>query len=353
VYGSFLFLRHWPELERNVIRRFGRAIPHAEPFFRRSPHTGEPFLSKEAGAAPHDFGQPEEDPAFTLNSYVHQNSNRWKDLNCQCVLCVYRDVETLNDDDLLQDCWDAVKLALGYLRKHDQDGDGLIENDGSPDQTMDNLPMIGPSAYCGALWLNAVRAAVALAQRIGDVDFVTEWEPVAESARCAFDARLWAGDRYRYDADGPSADALFVDALFGEWFARHCGLGGALPDAQYRRHLQTVFEHNVEPYDQGRRGAVNVTGWNYPEPANAVESAFQTRGVQVREVLSGLNMSFALQLMDAGLHEEGMRVLEAVRRVIYREYGLWFRTPAAWTLHEQFRAIMNLRPMIIWALESA
>ncbi|MCF7849615.1 MAG: hypothetical protein K9M45_12255, partial [Kiritimatiellales bacterium] len=79
VYGSFIFAEYWPELEKNVLRRFSRSILREDSYLRRVTSTGEKYISNAAGPAPHDFGQPEEDPPFSCNSYTHRNPNRWKD----------------------------------------------------------------------------------------------------------------------------------------------------------------------------------------------------------------------------------------------------------------------------------
>ena len=58
--------------------------------------------------------------------------------------------------------------ALDKLAEFDRDGDGLIENDNEPDQTFDMIPMSGPSAYCGGLWLAALGAGARMAELLGD-----------------------------------------------------------------------------------------------------------------------------------------------------------------------------------------
>jgi len=350
VYGSFLLLEHWPELEKNVIRRFARFILHEDAHLRRCPHTGRLFPSKEAGAAPHDFGEPQEDPPVVCNSYVHQNSNRWKDLNCQFVLTLYRDVLHLDDSALLEDSWPAVKAALQRLAQFDEDGDGLIENDGTPDQTMDNIPMKGVSCYCGGLWLAALHAALRMAERCGDDAFVQYWRRRAEKARESFDRRLWNGAAYRFDTDGESPDALFIDALFGVWYGRLCGLRNLVPEAHYRATLRRIYERNVRDFHGGRFGGANITGWGRG-PHAGEENEFQTRECQVSEVLYGLNVSFAALLLDAGMEKEAFDLLHTLYSVVYERFGLFFRSPAAWTPDGRFRAIMNLRPLVIWAFE--
>ncbi len=350
IYGSFILLENWPELEKNTIRRFARCIPQQSERLRFCPHTGRLFPSEEAGAAPHDFGEPEEDPPVIVNSYVYKNSNRWKDLNCQFVLTLYRDVIRLNDDALLAECWPAVKQALERLVRFDTDGDGLIENDGTPDQTMDAIPMKGVSSYCGGLWLAALHAALDLAERLGDREYTAEWTERARAARAAFDEKLWNGRAYRFDTDGETPDALFIDALFGIWYGRLCGLRDLVPEERYRRSLERVYAENVRGFHGGRFGGVNIVGWGRTAHEGE-ETTFVTRDCQISEVLCGLNISFAGQLLDAGFEKEAFELLRAIYGVVYERFGLWFRTPAAWTVAGRFRAILNLRPLVVWALE--
>ena len=46
--------------------------------------------------------------------------------------------------------------------KFDTDNDGMIENGGYADQTYDTWTATGTSAYCGGLWLAAIRVCVSL-----------------------------------------------------------------------------------------------------------------------------------------------------------------------------------------------
>lgn len=47
---------------------------------------------------------------------------------------------------------------------YDRDSDGLIENDGFPDQTYDIWTVTGPSAYTAGLWVAALAACVQLGE---------------------------------------------------------------------------------------------------------------------------------------------------------------------------------------------
>ena len=64
--------------------------------------------------------------------------------------------------------WPAVQEALEHLRKYDRDGDGVPQNDGYPDQTYDEWVVHGESAYCGGLWLAALRAAEEMGRVLED-----------------------------------------------------------------------------------------------------------------------------------------------------------------------------------------
>jgi non-lysosomal glucosylceramidase len=350
VYGSFVLLMFWPELEKNVIRRFADVILQDNRWLRRPPRSGEIHPANVAGAAPHDFGEPAGDPPFSPNSYLHQNSDHWKDLNCQFMLALCRDVLFLKDEALVQDTWPAAQAAIEYLAGFDADGDGLIENDGTPDQTMDNIPMRGPSAYCGGLWVAALRAGSILAAQAGDAEIAARWGNQATRAAEAFDRHLWAGDRYLLDTDGPFREAVFIDALFGLWYGHVCGFGALVPEERLRACLRVTYTGNVAGFEDGQYGGRNILTQTESDD-DSPESLYATKGCQVEEILSGLNMSFAGHLLAYGLREEGLAVLKSLQDVIYRRYGLWFRTPAAWTADGRFRAILNLRPLVIWGVE--
>jgi non-lysosomal glucosylceramidase len=209
--------------------------------------------------------------------------------------------------------------------------------------------MKGASCYCGGLWLGAVNASVKMAERIGDKAFATEWRPIAAAAGKAFEEKLWNGTNYRLDTDGESPDALFVDGLFGIWFAGICGLKNLIPPDHYRTHLNKTYQRNFVESGRGF-GAVNISGWNQAALKQVEDSNFATEECQLSEILFGLNLSFAGQLLDAGLKQEANELLNCLYAAVYGKFGLWFRSPAAWTKDARFRAIINLRPLIIWAL---
>lgn len=84
-----------------------------------------------------------------LNAYPIHDVSEWRDLNLKFVLEVFRDykmIENIPNFDskrYLQDMFSACKTIMDHSATFDEDGDGLIENSGAPDQTYDSWVMTG------------------------------------------------------------------------------------------------------------------------------------------------------------------------------------------------------------------
>ena len=265
-YASFAVLLLFPELEGRGIRDLLDAIPidDPEPVMIRASGLWAP--RKLAGAVPHDLGGPDDDPFARPNLYDFQDVDDWKDLGPKFVLQVWRDALALGVDGpaLIRDAWPTVEAVLTRLSRRDRDGDGLPEHDGLPDQTYDTWPMSGPSAYGGSLWLAAVAAAAAMADRLGDHDAARRWRDWLRRGQRAFEARLWRDDYYAYDGGrGPSSDSIMADQLAGQWYADVTGLGDIAPPGQIDAALREnppIQRAGVPGRDDGRR-QWNTPGW--------------------------------------------------------------------------------------------
>lgn len=82
-----------------------------------------------------------------VNSYPIHDVSQWRDLNIKFVLQVFRDYCLINNKDEGTNYLKSMLPACEVIMKHsllfDVDGDGLIENSGSPDQTYDTWVMKG------------------------------------------------------------------------------------------------------------------------------------------------------------------------------------------------------------------
>jgi non-lysosomal glucosylceramidase len=360
LYGSFALLMLFPELDKAVLRAFARAIPTADDrtrvigYYYTIGAESPIAVRKIKDATPHDLGAPNEHPWEKTNYTAYQDCNLWKDLASDFVLQVYRDflLTGATDHPFLQDCWPAVVQALAYLKRFDEDGDGIPENSGAPDQTFDDWRMQGISAYCGGLWIAALEAAIAIgkileihgqAQRL-PMNYPSYSEAIATyhdwltQARPLYHEKLWNGQYYRLDT-GSDSDVVMADQLCGQFYARLLQLPDVVSHDCAQSALKTIYEACFLKFYEGKFGAANGVRPD-GSPANP-------RDTHPLEVWTGINFGLAAFMIQMGMRDQALRITEAVVTQIY-ENGLQFRTPEAITPSGTFRACHYLRPMAIW-----
>jgi non-lysosomal glucosylceramidase len=341
-YASWALLLLWPDLDVSAVRDFAATVDLDDPEIVTIGWKGTPAQRKRRGAMPHDLGGPGEDPFLRPNVYSWRDINIWKDLNSKFVLQVWRDVLLGPAPNLARETWPAVVQAMEYLGRFDRDDDGLPEHDGQPDQTYDAWSMLGPSAYSGALWLAALRAAIRLGSMVGDTPSVARFRRLHDRGSAAFEQKLWNGRCYRFDTSGEaSSDSIMADQLAGQWYADATGLGDLVPPEHVRTALLTVYESNVLGFGGGEMGAVNGI-----RPDGSIDESTE----QSAECWIGTTYALAAFMIGRGLVEEGWRTARGACAVTYGR-GLWFRTPEAYLQDGRYRAAMYLRPLAIWAIE--
>jgi len=355
LYGSFALLQLWPELDKSVLRSFARAIPAADPtprpigwYFTQGKGRVE-AARKVAGATPHDLGAPNERPWDASNYTAYQDCNLWKDLASDFVLQVWRTFKLApSGEDLrfLADCWPAAVQALRYLKTFDANNDGLPDNGGAPDQTFDDWPLKGVSAYCGALWIAALEAALAMGQRLqlelgldtsGEQRQFSGW---LEQSRANFDRLLWNGEHYNIDAES-GTPVVMADQLCGDFYARLLELPAVVADERARSSLKAVKEACFERFEGGRLGVANGLRRD--------GTPLDPNGTHPLEVWTGINFGLAAYYRLMGETDTALAITGAVVGQVYGG-GLQFRTPEAITAVNTFRACHYLRAMAIWAL---
>ena len=355
LYGSLALLQLWPELDKAVLRSFARAIPAADAtlrpigwYFTQGKGRVE-AARKVAGATPHDLGAPNERPFDATNYTAYQDCNLWKDLASDFVLQVWRTFKLApGGEDLrfLADCWPAAVEALRYLKTFDINDDGLPDNGGAPDQTFDDWPLQGVSAYCGALWIAALEAALAMGQRLQlDLGLDTsaeqrEFGSWLEQSRAHFDALLWNGESYRIDA-GSGTPVVMADQLCGDFYARLLGLPPVVADERARSSLEAIRQACFEGFEAGRLGVANGLRRD--------GTPLDPNGTHPLEVWTGINFGLAAYYRLMGETATALAITGAVVGQVYSG-GLQFRTPEAITAAGTFRACHYLRAMAIWAL---
>ncbi|MBA0804555.1 hypothetical protein Gohar_004134 [Gossypium harknessii] len=260
------------------------------------------ILGRVLGAVPHDIGM--DDPWFEVNAYCLYDTDRWKDLNPKFVLQVYRDVIATGDKKFAQTVWPSVYVAMAYMDQFDKDGDGMIENDGFPDQTYDTWSVSGVSAYSGGLWVAALQAASALAHEVGDKGSEDYFWYKFLKAKDVYQ-KLWNGSYFNYDNSGSRTSSSIQ-------YARACGLFPIVDEDKARSVLEKVYNYNVLKVKGGKRGAVNGM-----LPDGRIWWIWH----------------FILQV--ASLNQCGLK------------------KDLAWNTDDQYRSLTYMRPLAIWAMQWA
>lgn len=357
LYGSFALAMLWPKLDKAVLEAFARAIPQNDETPRIVGYNQASAIRKAAGATPHDLGAPNEHPWENTNYTSYQDCNQWKDLGCDFVLQVYRDFILTGSQDrsFLWECWGAIVETLAYLKRFDQDGDGIPENSGAPDQTFDDWQLKGVSAYCGGLWIAALEAAIAIAKILCHYPPLSQpetpeldtlqahidlYQQYLAQARPIYQEKLWNGQYYRLDSESGS-DIVMADQLCGQFYAQLLGLPDIVPKKCLQSALKTVYESCFLKFHNAQFGAANGV-----QPDGTPQNPDATHPL---EVWTGINFGLAAFLIQQGMKQEAFQLTEVVVRRVY-ENGLQFRTPEAITAAGTFRASHYLRAMAIWAV---
>lgn len=288
-YGSFPILLFFPTLQRSQMRLTRANI-------------------EMPGKIPHMM------PAnFSCADVDHRGRI---DLIPQYILLVWRDVAWSGDLEYAREMWPSIKEALAYFQMIDTDGDGLPNNTG-PDQTYDQFPLKGTSAFVGFLYAASLSAAAQLARVVGEDGFAVELGSRLKDALSGLDEQLWNGDYYRlcFDpVDGIANHGVMADQVNGDWFLRQSSGHGLLPDARVRSALRAILE-----FCSASQGFIANCAWPF---GGAIEIGRHTSD-QANSPWSGVEYALAAHLVLMGMEAEGLQVAQDVWQR-YEQAGLRF-----------------------------
>lgn len=335
----------WPEIGDGVFRDLLDSLETPDERERIVYRLFEkrPILKRHK--APHDLGCPMEDPWHELNGYtMRDDPNSWKDHNPALIVSFYLHKQ-LRGAPVDATEWDLLKAAGEHTLGDDTEGDGLPRHKEFGDSTWDALAFRGVSAYSAGLTLAAYCVLRSLAEGFGENELRELYSRKLSSGTEVFEKLLWTGAFYRTDSEGRYRETVMSDALLGPYYAALSGLGELLPVERVRSHLSTAFEYNAARYAGGRHGALLVSDGRGERftPDGGEE-------LQINEVIVGSAWALCAMMEWYGLRDTAGRLGESLRRTLYEDSGLQFRTPAAFDADGAFRAPMNMRPLSVWLL---
>lgn len=277
-YGSFPIVQFFPEIEKSQMRLTKDNV-------------------EEAGDIPHMM------PATFACSDV-DNLKRI-DLMPQFVLLVWRDVLWTADLEYLREMWPTVKDAMAFMDTKDLNGDGLPNNTGA-DQTYDQFPMKGTSAFVGILFLASLRATAEMAELMGETDYACDLRQRFSAAKDLLDEQLWTGDFYRlcYDpVTGQGNDGVMTDQINGDWFIRQTTGTGLLANGKVKSALRSIIDACSHP-----AGFLANCAW--PKGGGAGTSRLGTD--QANCPWSGVEYAVAAHMILLGMENAGIKVARDV-----------------------------------------
>ncbi|KAK6617312.1 hypothetical protein RUM44_005643 [Polyplax serrata] len=344
-YASFTLAMLWPNLQASVQRDFCDTIRKEDRSRQWHLFNGDIGYRKVKMSMPHDLGDPCEEPFLKINAYPVHDVSEWRDLDLKFVLQSYRDYSITGDLEQIKYLWENICLLMDGALRWDKDGDGLIENQGLPDQTYDTWTMTGPSSYCGTLWLAALESTCQLAIVLRDTDNLNKFSSILFRAKKAFDAKLWNGKYYNFDCSVKRSKTIMSDQLCGLWYLECSGLKNKiLPTANVLSSLRTIYENNVMKYKDGEMGAVNGM-----LPNGKVD--FCT--LQSEEIWIGVVYALASLMIHKDMVQEGWKTAGGIYDTVYNKIGMGFETPEALSDGRRYRAIGYMRPLSIWSIQLA
>ena len=210
---------------------------------------------------------------FRIALPLETNAKAWRmdaaDGHMQCIVKAYENWKKTGDDAWMRKLYPRIRKAMEFTwieNGWDADKDGVME--GSQHNTMD-VEYFGPNPQMEFLYLAALKAMAAMADRADDAAFAAECRALAAKGGDWTERNLFNGAYYEHRVvpmkatplDGtfsgsvrnPSAEmpdyqlgaGCLVDQLLGDYAARAVGLGPVADERHAKTTLDTILAKNA------------------------------------------------------------------------------------------------------------
>ncbi|MBP1962810.1 GH116 family glycosyl-hydrolase [Paenibacillus aceris] len=254
-----------------------------------------------------------------LLPYRYNNDTFAFDGQTGVILSAYRDYLQSPDTSWLSTYWPKIKGAMDYvITHHDPNGNGILK--GGALTTLDaGSPTM--NSWLGSMYLAAVNASAHLAKAAGDTAAADKYDAIYSQGKTNQENMLWNGQYYAEKAQSGGGATNFIgngseiDMLLGQWWSTQLGLGDIYDSEHMTLALKNLFKNNyydnfinfthqyrtyVEPTDAG---LVMSTWPGNDRPSNSI--------MYFDEVMSGFEYSAAAAMIQRGLLNEGLTVVNA------------------------------------------
>ena len=236
------------------------------------------------------------------------NCDKRIDLCAQFTLAVWRHARWTGNIELVRECMPVIRRNLEIMQETDRNADGLPDAVGR-DQTYDKFDVTGSSILINFGYIPALLAAAEMSEWLGEDTAAKKYRAQAQKSIKTVDTQLWNGNYYDLAADpaeGARNRGCLTDQLNGDWFFQQtAGISCAKP-VRLRKALKSILKNNTRM--SGPESWLVNCSW----PAGDIIPFERNGSDQANSPWSGVEYSFAAQLIMNGMRRQGRRVMEAV-----------------------------------------
>ncbi len=238
------------------------------------------------------------------------------------ILRAYREFQLSGDKTWLAAIWPGIKRAIDFASAHwDTDKDHVLD---SRQHNTYDIEFYGPNPLSSIYYLAALRAVEEMANILGETDLGQRCRSAFELGSHNLDTMLWNGEFYVQKLDDVNAYkyqhgiGCLSDQLLGQLHARVLGLGDLLPAEHIRKAIKAVFDYNFRADFHDHVNCQRAYVLN--DEAGLILCTWPYGGqprfpfVYSDEVWTGIEYHVAAHLIYEGWLEEGLTIVEAVRR---------------------------------------
>lgn len=318
---------------------YAMAIPHLFPSLERSLRETEFFVDQDKrGHQTFRASLPIRPPDHDFHAAA--------DGQLGGIMRVYREWRICGDELWLRRFWPKVRQSLNYcIETWDPEHQGVLSE---PHHNTYDIEFWGPDGMCTSFYLGALKAAVSMANGLGDE--VPLYQDLLDKGVAYMESELWDGEYFIQKIQwvglrapdptkaqsttsySPEAEALLrlegpkyqygqgclSDGVLGVWIASMCGVGDFLDPDKVLSHLNAVYTYNLKhnlkkhvnpqrtTYALGDDGGLLLCTW---PKGGALSLPF----VYSNEVWTGIEYQVAAHLLMMGKIEAGLEIVRVVR----------------------------------------
>jgi uncharacterized protein (DUF608 family) len=267
------------------------------------------------------------------------------------ILKVFREWQISGDGDWLRGIYPYTKRSLDFcILAWDPKRQGALFE---PHHNTYDIEFWGPDGMCTSVYLGALCAMALMAKALDKLEDAEFYDGLASKCAAYLDGNLFNGEYYeqrvqweglrdksfvemlaRFASEGATDEmstllrdegpkyqygvGCISDGVIGAWMAEIYGVDAPLDKAKVRSHLQAIFHHNFKAdlfdhaclqrpgYALGHEPGLLLCTW---PRGNKPTLPF----VYSDEVWTGIEYQVASHMIELGLVEEGLTIVEAVR----------------------------------------